>query len=91
VDGAEPQGPVFVSLSRNRTGALSPRNKNGALRQFVTKAFSATPELAFLAGTAAGGNDIGVYMAALRASAKQTLTQRSYGTLETQAAATRHE
>jgi hypothetical protein len=46
---------VFVSLSRNRTGALSPRNKNGALRQFVTKAFSATPELAFLAGTAAGG------------------------------------
>ena len=90
MDGAEPQGPVFVSLSRNRTGALSPRNKNGALRQFVTKAFSA-PELAFLAGTTAGGNDIGVYMAALRASAKQTLTQRSYGTLETQAAATRHE
>jgi hypothetical protein len=57
---------VFVSLLRNRTGALSPRNKNGALRQFVTKAFSATPELAFLARAAAGGNDIGVYKASER-------------------------
>ena len=40
---------MFVSLSRNRTGALSPNNRNGALRQFVSKACSATPELAFLA------------------------------------------
>jgi hypothetical protein len=42
---------MFVSLSRNRTGAF---------RQFVSKASSATPELAFLACTAGGGgNDIG--------------------------------
>jgi|SRR6266478_6676755 hypothetical protein len=50
--GAEPDAFVFVSLSRNRTGALSPNNRNGALRQFVSKACSATPELAFLADTA---------------------------------------
>jgi hypothetical protein len=68
-----------------------PEHSLQALRQFVTKAFSATPELAFLAGSAAGGNDIGVYKAALRASAKLTLTQRSYDTLQTQAAATRNE
>jgi hypothetical protein len=49
-DGAEPHASLFVSLSRNRTGALSPNNRNGALRQFVSKACSATPELAFLAG-----------------------------------------
>ena len=48
-DGAEPNAAVFVRHLRNRTGALSPRNKNGALRQFVSKAGSATPELAFLA------------------------------------------
>jgi hypothetical protein len=48
-DGAEPHASLFVSLSRNRTGALSPNNRNGALRQFVSKACSATPELAFLA------------------------------------------
>jgi len=53
-DGAEPNATVFVRHLRNRTGALSPRNRNGALRQFVSKAGSATPELAFLAGTAAG-------------------------------------
>ena len=45
---------MFVRHLRNRTGALSPRNRTGALRQFVSKAGSATPELAFLAGTAAG-------------------------------------
>jgi hypothetical protein len=54
-DVRNPMHPCFVSLLRNRTGALSPRNRNGALRQFVSKAFSATPGLAFLAGTAAGG------------------------------------
>jgi hypothetical protein len=48
-DGAEPHASLFVSLSRNRTGALSPNSRNGALRQFVSKACSATPELAFLA------------------------------------------
>lgn len=53
-DGAEPNATVFVRHLRNRTGALSPRYKNGALRQFVSKAGSAIPELAFLAGTAAG-------------------------------------
>jgi hypothetical protein len=51
----EPNATVFVSLLRNRTGALSPSNRNGALRQFVSRAGSATPELAFLAGTAAAG------------------------------------
>jgi hypothetical protein len=48
-DGAEPHASAFVNSSRNRTGALSPNNRNGALRQFVSKAGLATPELAFLA------------------------------------------
>ena len=41
-DGAEPNATVFVRHLRNRTGALSPRNRTGALRQFVSKAGSAT-------------------------------------------------
>src|SRR3979411_1184738 len=41
---AEPHVSGCVSLSRNRTGALSPNSRNGALRQFVSKACSATPE-----------------------------------------------
>jgi len=54
VTGAEPNATVFVGHLRNRTGALSPRSRNGALRQFVSKAGLATPELALLAVTAVG-------------------------------------
>jgi hypothetical protein len=43
-DGAEPHASLFVSLSRNRTGALSPNNRNGALRQFVSKALIIYPQ-----------------------------------------------
>jgi hypothetical protein len=44
-----PMHPCSLVSLRNRTGALSPNSRNGALRQFVSKACSATPELAFLA------------------------------------------
>ena len=39
---------MFVRHLRNRTEALSPRNRTGALRQFVSKA-ELPPELAFSA------------------------------------------
>jgi hypothetical protein len=70
-DGAEPQGPVFVSLSRNRTGALSPSTP--AVRHKGLLGYS---RVGLFGWHRPGGNDIGMYKAALRASAKLTLTQR---------------